>query len=79
MTNAAEGMLHLLKAEPTLLPPTPEGDVAALIEHRRHDEVHACLRCGQRAAQAFVADTEIGRRWLDLCHPCTQWLRDHER
>lgn len=73
--NSAEGMLYLLKAEPTLLPEAPVGDVAELIEHRTHDEVHSCLRCGKRAVQAFVADTELGPRWLDLCMPCSHWLR----
>lgn len=71
----ADGFLHLLKAEPTLLPPAPTGDIAAAIEHRRHDEVHSCLRCGGRAQCAFVADTSLGNRWLDLCAACTEWLR----
>jgi hypothetical protein len=71
----APGLLHLLKAEPTLLPVAPESDWAAAIERRRLDEVHACLRCGQRAHCALVAETEIGPRWLDLCHRCIHWLR----
>jgi hypothetical protein len=69
-----EGLLHLLKAEPTLLPEAPP-DAAARIEQRTHDEVHSCLRCGKRAQEAFVADTEIGPRWLDLCPECSHWLR----
>lgn len=74
MTNAAEGMLHLLKAEPTLLPEAPP-NATNHIEHRTSDEVHSCLRCGEPAQLAYVADTEIGPRWLDLCHACGHWLR----
>lgn len=46
---SADGLLHLLKAEPTLLPPAPVTDSAAPIDHRREDEIHSCLRCGKRA------------------------------
>lgn len=70
----ADGMLHLLKAEPTLLPEAPAGYTTQDMDRRRHDEIHPCLRCGQRAALAYVADTEIGPRWLDLCPPCGHWL-----
>jgi len=38
-------------------------------------EVHPCLRCGKQANCAFVADTKMGNRWLDLCHSCVYWLR----
>lgn len=75
MTNPAEGMLHLLKAEPTLLPEAPDEATAAHITHRTHDESHECLRCGSRADIAFIAATEIGPRWLDLCASCEHWLR----
>ncbi|MGI5171893.1 hypothetical protein ACQEU3_46880 [Spirillospora sp. CA-253888] len=74
MTNVAEGMLHLLSAEPTLLPEAPP-DAGALINRRTQDEIHACLRCGEQAQLAYVADTLIGPRWLDLCYPCGSWLR----
>ncbi len=73
--NQADGMLHLLKAEPTLLPPAPADATGKHIEHRRHDEVHSCLRCGKRAGCAYIADMEIGKRWLDLCWDCDHWLR----
>jgi hypothetical protein len=69
----ADGLLHLLKAEPTLMPPVPTPSGAA-IEHRRLDEVHPCLRCGERAACAYIAETELGHRWLDLCWPCSHWV-----
>lgn len=72
---SADGMLHLLKSEPTLLPQAPATYTAHDIDHRRLDEIHRCLRCGQPAALAYVADTEIGPRWLDLCMPCGYWLR----
>lgn len=71
----ADGLLHLLKAEPTLLPPAPDDTTAQAIDHRRLHEAHPCLRCGGVANCAFVATTSLGPRWLDLCHPCTHWLR----
>lgn len=71
----AEGMLHLLKAEPTLLPAAPLNTTAQQIDHRRLDEMHSCLRCGQPARLAYVASTELGPRWLDLCMKCGHWLR----
>lgn len=77
--NPAERMLLLLRANPTLLPLAPEDADGEHIEHRRNDEVHMCLRCGQRAQCAFIAHTQEGmeerRRWLDLCYECAHWLR----
>ncbi|TMR11733.1 hypothetical protein ETD86_34760 [Nonomuraea turkmeniaca] len=78
--NAVEGMLTLLAIEPTLLPPAPERADGRHIEHRRRDEIHDCLRCGQRAmvayiARSMVADPDPGPRWLDLCPACDYWLR----
>jgi len=70
----ADGMLHLIKAEPTLLPTAPEDDLGRAIEHRAHDEIHECLRCGLRAQIALVAHLDSGNRWLDLCHQCYAWL-----
>lgn len=75
--TAADSFLRLLKANPTLLdaaPPGPAGLTAAM-EHRGRDEVHSCLRCGGRAHCAIIAGTDLGNRWLDLCHPCVNWLR----
>ena len=71
----ADSMLHLLKAEPTLLPPGPVTELGRAIERRRMDEIHNCLHCGRRAQCAFVAHTELGNRWLDLCAECAHWLR----
>lgn len=71
----ADGMLYLFRAEPTLLPEAPPDFTAAQIEHRRLDEVHACLRCGGQAKNAYVAHTTMGNRWLDLCQSCAHWLR----
>ena len=73
--SLVDGFLHLLKAEPTLLPEAPSEASAAHIDQRRLSETHSCLRCGESAQEAFVADTEIGPRWLDLCHACAGWLR----
>src|ERR1039457_429084 len=66
--------LHLLKAEPSLLPEAPWVDAWRQIDHRTKDEVHTCLRCGERACTAYVADTALGPRWLDLCAPCGHWM-----
>ncbi|HEY9408897.1 MAG TPA: hypothetical protein VIP77_04890 [Jiangellaceae bacterium] len=73
--SAVAGFLHLLNAEPTLLPEAPTGAGGEHIEHRRRAEVHACLRCDRPAGCAFGADTELGPRWLDLCPGCEGWLR----
>jgi hypothetical protein len=70
----AADFLHLLAAEPTLLPPASASDGAREMDHRRLDEVHSCLRCGKRAQQVFIAHTKIGPRWLDLCIACRHWL-----
>ncbi len=64
-------MLHLLKAEPTLLPVAPDDASGEDIERRRQ-EAHSCLSCGQRATTVLiVADPQgawQGKRWLDLCY-----------
>lgn len=64
-------MLHLLQAEPSLLPVAPNDSSGADIERRRH-EVHPCLSCGELATTALiVADPHgewQGKRWLDLCY-----------
>ncbi|MGP4092962.1 hypothetical protein [Nonomuraea sp. KM90] len=77
--SAAEGMLTLLAVNPTLLPPAPEHADGSHIEHRQRDEIHPCLRCGQRAMCAYIARSktkpEAGPRWLDLCAACDHWVR----
>ena len=82
MTTTAEGLLHLLRAEPALLPAAPADAGPEHIEHRRRDEIHECLRCGARAMCAYLAEAKddprwagLGKRWLDLCPDCDQWLR----
>ncbi|MEU3455602.1 hypothetical protein ABZ671_18675 [Micromonospora sp. NPDC006766] len=74
------GLLALIRAEPTLLPPAPEAALVggAHMDHRRLDEVQTCLGCGQRAECAFVAETKLGPRWLDLCHACTYRLQEED-
>lgn len=73
----ADALLYLLRANPTLLPEAPADTTAEQMDHRRHDEVHTCLRCGKRAQAAVVAHTSLGGRWLDLCHACLNWLRQN--
>lgn len=70
----ADRFLMLIRDNPTLLPDAPSDSTAAM-EHRCRDEVHACLRCGERAQCAIVAGTSLGSRWLDLCAKCVNWLQ----
>ena len=72
----ALGLAYLIKAEPTLLPVAPDDDWAVQIRLRTSGEIHLCLRCGQRARCAYIAETTEGPRWLDLCPPCAIKLRD---
>ncbi|MFC8290058.1 hypothetical protein ACFUJ0_06150 [Streptomyces sp. NPDC057242] len=63
-----EGLLHLLAAEPTLLPVAPTNASGEEIEARRQSGKHACLWCGQTAVMALIVKTpDHGQRWLDLC------------
>ncbi len=66
--------LMLLRDNPTLLPAAPDDTTGAMMERRRQDEVHACLRCGERARTATIAGTSLGSRWLDLCMACYSWM-----
>ena len=68
----AVGLLYLLKAEPSLLPVAPDDASGEDIERRRLDEVHSCLRCGERATTALIVEDPHGawqgKRWFDLCY-----------
>lgn len=65
---SAEGMLHLLAAEPTLLPVAPDSASGEAIEARRL-EGHRCIRCGEPATTALIAVVPgHGKRWIDLCY-----------
>ena len=77
--NDGEAFLYHLKQNPTLLDPAPaDRDAWGAAMHRRvDDEVHSCLRCGQRSQQAIVAETPDRPRFLDLCFDCAYWLRKH--
>lgn len=62
------GLLHLLRAEPSLMDPAPETAGGDDIELRCRDEVHACLQCGDLATTALIATVpDHGKRWVDLC------------
>lgn len=80
--NDGEGFLHHLKANPTLLDPVADAIArdkdmwGPAINRRGEDEVHACLRCGERAHMAIIAETPDKPRWLDLCFDCVRWLRE---
>ncbi|ANZ35242.1 hypothetical protein BBK82_03290 [Lentzea guizhouensis] len=71
----ADGLLHLVRAEPRLLEEAPADDQGAATTRRVQDEVHGCLRCGERAQVACIAHTKLGPRWVDLCHADLHWLR----
>lgn len=63
-----DGLLYLIRAEPTLCPPVlGEGDPVLMMQHRGHDEDHMCLACGKQANVAIIAATSAGGRWLDVC------------
>jgi hypothetical protein len=70
----ARGLLHLLAAEPTLLDKAPGNATARDLDIRAASGTR-CLRCGTVATQAFVVDTELGPRWLDLCASCAHRIR----
>ena len=73
--DAVESLQWLIRENPTLLPAAPDDYDGAAINRRARDATHSCLRCGARAWVAYIADTAIGNRWLDLCPPCASWFR----
>lgn len=50
------------------------------ITRRTKDEVHGCVRCGDRAEVAFLAgpsaQIRLSARWVDLCPPCAVLVRE---
>lgn len=78
-TTAADGFLHLLKAEPSLLNRAPTGYTSRDMDRRAARNL-PCLRCGKREPEihvcAIVADLPDGPRWVDLCMACVNWLQD---
>jgi hypothetical protein len=79
LSRAEVALLNLVGDEWTALDEAPAEGQAEAIEWRRRDELHRCLRCGQRAVAAFVIEfkpvPESPPRWLDLCAACEQWVR----
>lgn len=67
MTDGIVAMLGWLKIEGDVLQAVRPGWTGADLNRRTQDEVHDCLRCGERAQAAYVAHTDKGDRWLDLC------------
>jgi formate dehydrogenase maturation protein FdhE len=66
--NRSDAVLHLVKHFPDLADPVV-GTLsdAAQMEHRAHDEIHACMVCDERAAVALIATTSKGKRFVDVC------------
>lgn len=73
--DGVEAFQWLLCENPTLLPPAPDDYDGIAINRRARDSMHMCLRCGERAWVAYVAETTAGCRWLDLCPGCARWFR----
>lgn len=62
------GLLHLLKAEPSLLERAPDASDGQAISRCCQDGGHSCLCCPDRATRAaIVIIPGGGNRWLDLC------------
>lgn len=61
--------LAWLRINGQILEAAPADASGRAIDTRREDEAHACLICGGRAQAAYIADTDAGPRWLDLCMP----------
>lgn len=74
-TAAATGLLHLIAAEPTLLPAAPQDAQGDTLLRRVHDEHHPCLGCGHTASCAVIVHSPAGDRWLDLCSSCWPTIR----
>lgn len=68
--SAADGLLWLITAEPTLAPPATHRDYA-----RRVRAEFPCIRCPRTAEVALIVHTDAGPRWIDLCRWCAGWLR----
>jgi hypothetical protein len=73
--DGVAGLQWLLRENPTLLPAAPDDYSGVDINRRARAGTHMCLHCGGRAWTAYVADTKIGARWLDLCPACARWFR----
>ncbi|MER7280553.1 hypothetical protein ABT369_39550 [Dactylosporangium sp. NPDC000244] len=73
--SEVDRFLMLLRDNPTLLDPAPGEAAAAAMQHRAQDEIHTCLRCGERSKAAVIAATKIGPRWLDVCWGCYNWIQ----
>lgn len=71
------GLVYLIKAEPTLLPEVKVPEALWALENRRRTTSggYRCLRCYEPARHAYVAETDQGPRWLDMCAPCGSALR----
>lgn len=61
MTSAADGLLYLLRANPSLLPPAPADVDAWAMERRRHDTVQTvATTLAERATMEIAADLMRG-------------------
>lgn len=66
-------LIRLIEAEPSLLPPVEVYDQelwAQAIIDRTRTGGHLCLKCGEKAKVAYIAQGQGSCGWLDLCPPC---------
>jgi hypothetical protein len=73
--EAIRGLLATIEAEPTLLPALPgvrPHNRGEMLYRRVADEVHPCLKCGERATAAFLVKQSLDGTWraLDVCSGC---------
>lgn len=44
-------------------------------DRRGAEDGRTCRKCGGQATAAFLSGGEVAR-WLDLCAPCAQWVKE---
>lgn len=63
-------LLQDLGVDPADLAPAPDRPVPECVYTGRLDARHPCVRCGAPATVAGIAETSLGRHWVDRCMPC---------
>ncbi|MFE6977231.1 hypothetical protein [Streptomyces sp. NPDC057682] len=63
-------LLQDLGVDPADLDPAPARPVPECVYTGRLVARYPCVRCGDPATVAAIAETPLGRRWVDRCMPC---------
>ncbi|RVU14807.1 hypothetical protein EOT10_40155 [Streptomyces antnestii] len=64
-------VLRTLAIDAAALPPAPNGPLSDAQNTRRlRPHPAPCAACGTPARATRAIDTDVGRRWLDLCRTC---------